>query len=75
MDSLLFPIQHGMLYFVGFDVLPPFISYAVARSTQEEREASLREYRDRLRTWRTSAPISFPGLVEYDETMQRKASR
>jgi putative NADPH-quinone reductase len=42
-DAILFPIQHGMLYFVGFDVLPPFVAYSVARRTQEQREKALRE--------------------------------
>lgn len=26
-DDLLFPIQHGVLYYPGFDVLPPFVLY------------------------------------------------
>ncbi|MBY0589639.1 NAD(P)H-dependent oxidoreductase [bacterium] len=72
MDTLLFPIQHGMLYFLGFDVLPPFIAWSVARSSQEEREKYLRAYTDRLRNWRTSETIPFPPLEEYDETLQRK---
>jgi NAD(P)H dehydrogenase (quinone) len=27
MDDILFPIQHGILYYPGFDVLPPFVIY------------------------------------------------
>ncbi len=72
MDSLLFPIQHGMFYFLGFDVLPPFVAWSVARSSQEQREEYLREYAERLRNWRTSETIHFPSLEEYDETMQLK---
>jgi len=74
MDSLLFPIQHGILYFVGFDVLPPFIAYSVARSTSSQRLGYLEEYASRLRKWSFSEPILFPRLEEYDETMQLKAS-
>ena len=72
MDALLFPIQHGMLYFLGFDVLPPFVAWSVARRTQSEREESLRLYAERLRNWHLSETIAFPPLEEYDETFQRK---
>lgn len=72
MDALLFPIQHGMLYFVGFDVLPPFIAWAVARSTPQEREGYLQAYSERLRSWSTSATMPFPPLEDYDEKFERK---
>jgi NAD(P)H dehydrogenase (quinone) len=72
MDSLLFPIQHGMLYFLGFDVLPPFVAWSVARTSQEQREEYLRAYAERLRNWQTSETIPFPALEEYDEKFQRK---
>jgi NAD(P)H dehydrogenase (quinone) len=71
-DTLLFPIQHGMLSFVGFDVLSPFVAYAVARSSQEQRQELLRVYSDKLKNWQTAAPIPFPPLEHYDETMQLK---
>ncbi len=71
--ALLFPIQHGMLNFLGFDVLPPFVAWSVARSTQEQRTEYLRAYGERLRNWRTSEIIPFPPLEEYDETFQRKS--
>ncbi|RDJ99638.1 NAD(P)H-dependent oxidoreductase [Paraburkholderia lacunae] len=31
MDDILFPIQHGILYYPGFDVLPPFVTYRTGR--------------------------------------------
>ena len=71
MDTLLFPIQHGMFYFLGFDVLPPFVAWSVAGSSQEQREEYLRAYAERLRSWQTSETIPFPPLEEYDETLQR----
>ena len=74
METLLFPIQHGMLYFLGFDVLPPFVAWAVARSSQHEREEYLLAYARRLRDWRDEGPIPFPPLEEYDETFQRKTA-
>jgi NAD(P)H dehydrogenase (quinone) len=71
-DTLLFPIQHGMLYFVGFDVLPPFVAWAVARSSSEQRQEYLRAYAERLKSWQTTTPIPFPALDQYDETLQLK---
>jgi NAD(P)H dehydrogenase (quinone) len=73
MDTLLFPIQHGMLYFVGFDVLPPFVAYGVARSTQEQRQEYLRAYAGRVKNWQNSTPIPFPTLEQYDETLQLRS--
>ena len=40
-DDVLFPIQHGMLYYPGFDVLPPFVIYR----TEDERRALRRNAR------------------------------
>jgi len=31
MEDILFPIQHGILYYPGFDVLPPFVIYRTSR--------------------------------------------
>jgi len=30
-DDLLFPIQHGVLFYPGFDVVPPFLVYRASR--------------------------------------------
>ena len=30
-DDLLFPINHGILFYPGFTVLPPFVAYRVDR--------------------------------------------
>ena len=57
--QLLHHINHGMLHFVGMDVLPPFIAYGAARVTQEQREAYLAAYRQRLLALETTAAIEF----------------
>lgn len=41
-DDLLFPIQHGVLYYPGFEVLPPFVSYRSGKM-DDARFASIRE--------------------------------
>jgi NAD(P)H dehydrogenase (quinone) len=58
-DEVLFPIQHGMLYYPGFDVLPPFVVHRTSR-VDEARYASIcRELGQRLDDlWRTE-PIPF----------------
>lgn len=41
LDEILFPIHHGIFYFTGMTVLPPFIAFSPARKTNEERQADL----------------------------------
>ena len=40
----LHPINYGILRFVGFDVLPPFIAWGPARASDERRRANIEEY-------------------------------
>jgi NAD(P)H dehydrogenase (quinone) len=59
MDDILFPIHHGILYYPGFDVLPPFVVYRTSR-TDEARFTGIRQaLGHRLdELWKT-APIPF----------------
>lgn len=59
MDKILFHINHGMLYFVGMDVLPQFISYGPARASAEQREAELERYKNYLLGLNKLKPIAF----------------
>ncbi len=70
--QILYPIQHGMLYFVGMDVLPPFIAWSAARVGEEKRQEYLEEYRQRLLTLDTTEPLHFPKLADYDEELRLK---
>jgi len=70
--QILFPIQHGMLFFTGFSVLPPFLGWGVARATDAERSAYLDAWSARLRTAFEGAPIAFSPLEAYDETFRLK---
>lgn len=58
-DDLLFPIQHGILYYPGFDVLPPFVVYRTGRM-DEARFADIRDALGRRLDdlWKTD-PIPF----------------
>ncbi len=72
-EKILFPIQHGILYFCGFEVLPPFIAYSPAHATDEQREVMLEDYSRRLQTLDSIKPIPFHPLAHFDEGMQLKA--
>jgi len=68
----LFPIQHGILRFVGFDVLPPFIAWSVGRVDEARRRAYLEQYRQRLLTLDRAKAMFFHRNDEYDETGRLK---
>lgn len=46
--DVLRPINHGILGFCGFDVVEPFIAYAPARKTDQQRQEIFAAYADRL---------------------------
>jgi NAD(P)H dehydrogenase (quinone) len=48
MENILYPIQHGMLFFVGMTVLPPFVVYSPARLTDAERSEQIKLYKNYL---------------------------
>ena len=70
MDRILFPIQHGILYFCGLEVLPPFVAYGPAHLTGEQRQAELERYHRHLLAVETLEPLPFHPLAHYDERAQ-----
>lgn len=70
-QQILFPINHGVLFFSGMEVLPPFLTYSVARS-EEERERGLVEFKQRLLSIDKTEPIPFHPSSHYDDWMQLK---
>ncbi|QVN22468.1 NAD(P)H-dependent oxidoreductase [Burkholderia pyrrocinia] len=58
-DDVLFPIQHGILYYPGFDVLPPFVIYRTGRMNDERFEATRAALGKRLDDLWTTQPIPF----------------
>jgi len=59
MEDLLFPIHHGILYYPGFDVLPPFVIYRTSRLDQARYRATLEALGERLDTLFETAPIPY----------------
>ncbi|WP_308365296.1 MULTISPECIES: NAD(P)H-dependent oxidoreductase [unclassified Microbulbifer] len=58
-EDILFPIQHGILYYPGFDVLPPYLVYRTGRVDEARFAQVCGELGQRLdHLWQT-APIPF----------------
>ncbi len=58
-DDLLFPIQHGVLYYPGFDVLPPFVTYRTNRIDETRYADICAALGQRLDELFTATPIPF----------------
>ncbi|MBV4458990.1 NAD(P)H-dependent oxidoreductase [Pseudomonas sp. COR58] len=58
-DDLLFPIQHGVLYYPGFDVLPPFVVYRTGRMDEARFARTCDELGSRLDELWSARPIAF----------------
>jgi NAD(P)H dehydrogenase (quinone) len=73
-DAILFPINHGILYFTGFSVIEPFLVHGPARISQGERVAHLARYRERVLGLAAAPTIAYPKLADYDERFVLKAT-
>ena len=58
-DDLLFPIQHGILFYPGFEVLPPFVVYRTGRIDEAGFAAVRDALGQRLDALWTTDPIPF----------------
>src|SRR5699024_3590682 len=58
-DDLLFPIHHGMLWYAGMSVLPPFIVYQADKTSEKQFENYKLQYQERLSRLRAAQPIPF----------------
>lgn len=66
-ESILFPVNHGILYFTGFSVIEPFIVHAPARISDAERAEELAHYRARVLALDSAPTIAYAKLADYDE--------
>jgi NAD(P)H dehydrogenase (quinone) len=75
--DLLFPIHHGILFFPGMTVLPPFLVYGASRLTPEGYKVVAENYKQRLLTLFTTEPIPFrhQNDGDYDENYQLKSGK
>jgi len=58
-DDLLFPIHHGMLFYPGFTVLPPFVMYRVGKMDDARFKQTCSDLFKRLDTLGTIASIPY----------------
>ena len=58
-DDLLFPIQHGMLFYPGIDVLPPFLVYRSGAMNQQRYNETLDALGKRLDRAMDDEPIAY----------------
>jgi NAD(P)H dehydrogenase (quinone) len=65
--TILFPVNHGILYFTGFTVVEPFLVHAPSRRSDHDRDAELARYRARVLDIRSAPTIAYPKLHDYDE--------
>ena len=72
LDTLLRPIQRGVLGYVGLAVLPPFVAFHVPYISEEARLQYLAQYRRHLLTLDERAPLVFPSLDDFDANLRPK---
>jgi NAD(P)H dehydrogenase (quinone) len=58
-DDILFPIHHGILYYPGFDVLPPFVIYRTGKMDEPRYAQTCDGLRQRLDTLFATPPIPY----------------
>lgn len=57
LDNILFPIHHGMLYFAGMNVLPPFIVFSPVRKQPNELDQALENHNNYLSKLSELSPL------------------
>ena len=58
-EDILFPINHGILYYPGYTVLPSFVAYRVDRIDEAGFGLVAEQLKERMRTIETAAPIPY----------------
>ncbi|KAK9780648.1 putative Flavoprotein-like protein [Seiridium cardinale] len=58
-DDILFPINHGILYYTGCDVLPSFAMYRIDRLQAGSFESYTNELCEKLRNISVTEPIAY----------------
>lgn len=69
-EEVLFPIQHGILFFCGFEVLKPFLAWGPAHLEEGARAELLERYRQHLSGIEDLERVPFHPLAHYDEGLQ-----
>lgn len=70
--SILHPINHGTLGFVGFSVIEPFIVYGPGRMDDEARSMALADYRARLLDLENAPILPMPRSADYENFLPKR---
>lgn len=73
-EHLLFPINHGILFYTGMEVLPPIVVAGAVRLDDDGYAAAVERLRGRLETLEETEPIAFRPQDggDYDESRRLK---
>ncbi|MEU1981543.1 NAD(P)H-dependent oxidoreductase [Nocardia sp. NPDC019395] len=76
-EDLLFPIHHGILYYPGMDVLPPFVVHGAIRVDDDRFAAIADELRERLSSLDRTEPIRYRRQAggDYDRGLRLEPGR
>lgn len=66
----LWHIHNGILYYTGFEVLPPHIAYSPVHSTQEQTDAMIAGYAETLLRADRTEPMRFHPTTDFDRTFK-----
>ncbi|SDG24408.1 NAD(P)H-dependent oxidoreductase [Pseudonocardia oroxyli] len=71
LDELLFPLQHGTLFYVGYEVLPPVVVTGANRVSDEEFATAAKEVCERVLAIPHTTPLPFRGQNggDYDDEL------
>lgn len=58
-NELLFPLQHGTLWYTGISVVPPLVVHGADRAAVEDYELAVKQLRGRLQELPETPPIRF----------------
>ncbi|MDY7022793.1 MAG: NAD(P)H-dependent oxidoreductase [Cyanobacteriota bacterium] len=72
-DMILYPLNHGILHFVGFDVLPAFIVWSPTRISDEQRQDYFKQYKQRLLSLSEIPTLVYPPIEDFDDNFQLKS--
>ena len=70
LEVVLWPLQNGVLNFLGYHVLPPFIAFGMVRADAEARQEMLDAYAARLRGLDDTEALEFHSLDDFDDTLR-----
>ncbi|SFW43573.1 NAD(P)H-dependent oxidoreductase [Amycolatopsis australiensis] len=77
LDEVLWPLQHGTLFYTGMTVLPPLAIHGADRLPEEQFTDARERLRERLRTLETTDPIPFrpQNGGDYDDDLVLRPDR